>query len=80
MNSSWFTSKNMKIYTLETVMTVLHAWGKFWWDSSSYKVSWGLHWVWASVVNALSSRLEARVYRNDKKIYKYIIDEYQKKI
>jgi len=47
--------------SLETILTVLHAGWKFgWWG---YKVSWWLHWVWASVVNALSTRLEAIVYR-----------------
>lgn len=55
--------------TLETVLTVLHAWGKFGWEESWYKVSWGLHWVGASVVNALSSKLEAYVHRNWKIYY-----------
>ena len=47
---------------LETVYTVLHAWWKF--DKSVYKVSGWLHWVWASVVNALSTRLEVTVNKN----------------
>jgi len=66
--------KKTGVSALETIMTTLHAGGKFGGEDSGYKISGGLHGVGASVTNALSEHMKAEVHK-DGSVY---VQEYER--